>query len=546
VCDWIEEFLCHGPGDIQGEPLVLDEEFRAFIWRAYELYPKGHPLEGRRVYRRAVLSRPKGRAKSELAGALAVCEALGPVRFDGWDADGDPVGAPVQAAVVRCFATAEDQAGNTFDNALYMCENGAIWDEFEIDTGEKKITIGDWSTIVSTTSAATSKDGGKDTFDVFDETHLWTLPRLKQLHGTVTRNLLKRMKADGWCLETTTMFCPGEESVAEETFNAIEKAGGRLSGMLFDHRQAPDDLNVKDDEQLAAGLRYVYGAAASWTNIQGIIDDQFRNPTKREAEARRYFLNQPWSVAERFVLPSQWDAICEEGVEIPDRAEVVLAFDGSFNNDCTGIVAASIEETPILQVVELWERPPDLPLAVDYVVPRLEVMAALRAACKKWRVREIAADSYNWVHELQELAEEGLPAVEYSQQSAKMIPATKRLYDCITNVPETDEDGKHSVQKVRHNGDLRLRRHVLAATVKRDSRGVRVQKDPAHPMIKIDLCVCAIMAADRAWSAIDETPHVWSIAEEIEKLEAAARARGEVPEEDEIVHPGADRFIRIS
>ncbi|HEV8065631.1 MAG TPA: hypothetical protein VGP46_12390, partial [Acidimicrobiales bacterium] len=241
VCDWIETYLCHGPGDIQGEPIELDDEFRSFIWRAYELYPVGHPNEGRRIFRRAVFSRPKGRAKSELAGMISCAESLAPVRFDGWDARGEPVGRPITAPVIRCFATEEGQAGNTFDNCLYMMENGAVYDEYGgIDPGITRINLPDGGSIISTSSSATSKDGGKDTFDVFDETHLWTLPRLKSLHATVTRNLIKRKIADGWALETTTMFCPGEDSVAEET----HKSARDLTAVLFDHRQAAMDVDI--------------------------------------------------------------------------------------------------------------------------------------------------------------------------------------------------------------------------------------------------------------------------------------------------------------
>ena len=76
VIDWVETFLVHGPGDIEGEPIRLDDEFAAFIVRAYELNP-----DGLRRVRRAVLSRPKGRAKSELAAFLSIVEALGPCRF---------------------------------------------------------------------------------------------------------------------------------------------------------------------------------------------------------------------------------------------------------------------------------------------------------------------------------------------------------------------------------------------------------------------------------------------------------------------------------
>ena len=123
VCAWIETYLVHGPGDVQETPIELDDEFRTFIYRAYEVYPKAHPWAGRRVYPRAFLSRPKGRAKSELAGMLCCVEALGPVRFDGWRGN-KPIGAPVTSPIIKTLATEESQAGNTYDNALFMLQNG--------------------------------------------------------------------------------------------------------------------------------------------------------------------------------------------------------------------------------------------------------------------------------------------------------------------------------------------------------------------------------------------------------------------------------------
>src|SRR4051794_3844515 len=74
VCDWMETYLVHGPGDIEGRPLRLTDEQRAFLWRVYELRP-----DGRRRYRRAVYSRRKGVAKTELAAAISCAELLGPV-----------------------------------------------------------------------------------------------------------------------------------------------------------------------------------------------------------------------------------------------------------------------------------------------------------------------------------------------------------------------------------------------------------------------------------------------------------------------------------
>lgn len=493
MCDWIEEYLVHGPGDVQGTPIVLDVEFRAFIWRAYELYPKGHPLAGRRVYRRGVLSRPKGRAKSELAGMIASAEGLAEVRFDGWDARGNPVGRPIISPIVRCFATEEQQAGNTYDNVQYMLAEGKVFDEYPgIDVGLTRTFLPNGGEIVALSSAASSKDGGKDTFDVFDETHLWVLPRLKALHATVTRNLIKRRAADGWSLETSTMYAPGEDSVAEET----HKTAANLESVLFDHKQAPDDVDIDDDESLRSALEFVYGPAASWMDIDGIIGE-FRNPQNRESDNRRYWLNQPWTTEEKFVTPAQWDGCRDTDRTIPEGSPVVLSLDGSFNNDSTAVAVILVDERPHVDLVGCWERPEDAdPL---WEVDILDVEASIRAARLRWRVLELCADKYRWARTLQVLDDEGLVVAEFPQTASRMTPATKRLYDLLTTGGLT------------HSGDERLRRHVLNATVKNDARGYRLSKESKASGNKIDAAVAAVMGLDRAMfhAANQQHAHVY-------------------------------------
>lgn len=87
-----------------------------FIVGAYELDPR----TGRRKKSKVVYSAPKGCAKSETAGLLGVTESLGPVRCDGFDADGQPVGRPVRSPFVRALATEEKQSGNTFQNMAFV------------------------------------------------------------------------------------------------------------------------------------------------------------------------------------------------------------------------------------------------------------------------------------------------------------------------------------------------------------------------------------------------------------------------------------------
>jgi len=82
---WIEHYLVHGPGDVQGLPVELDDEFARFVLMAYRL----GPASGARRVRRSFLSRAKGRSKSGFAAMLACFEALGPARFHHWATRGE-------------------------------------------------------------------------------------------------------------------------------------------------------------------------------------------------------------------------------------------------------------------------------------------------------------------------------------------------------------------------------------------------------------------------------------------------------------------------
>ncbi len=189
IVDWLQTYACHGPGDVQGDPLdfAADPEVEQFIIDAYELDPE----TGCRIKSKVVYSAPKGRAKSETAGLLGVAEALAEVRFDGWGADGQPVGRPVRSPFIRCLATEEGQAGNTFQNIAYvMSEWGPDVhpDVYGGITGAKQyqsataLYMPGGGECRSSSSGAASKDGGKETFLVPDEVHLYVLRELRDMY----------------------------------------------------------------------------------------------------------------------------------------------------------------------------------------------------------------------------------------------------------------------------------------------------------------------------------------------------------------------------
>jgi phage terminase large subunit-like protein len=131
-------------------------------------------------------------------------------------------------------------------------------------------------------------------------------------------------------------------------------------------------------------------------------------------------------------------------------------------------------------------------------VPIAAVEDAIRAACRRWQVRQIVCDPFRWARTYQVLEDEGLPVVEFPQSPQRMVPATQRFYEAVIN------------RALTHSGDPRLTRHVDNCIVKVDGRGSRLAKDAKNSPRKIDLAVAAVMALDQAATVVDQPePNVY-------------------------------------
>jgi phage terminase large subunit-like protein len=156
-----------------------------------------------------------------------------------------------------------------------------------------------------------------------------------------------------------------------------------------------------------------------------------------------------------------------------------LAFDGSFNGDTSVITMATVDQRPHIDLVELWEP------SQMRQVPVVDVEQAIRQACRRWRVLEIAADPFRWARSLRSWTARGcrswVPAVP-----GRMTPATARFYEAVVN------------GQLTHSGDSRLARHVGNAVLREDARGARLAKERKDSPRRIDAAVAAVMAHDRA------------------------------------------------
>lgn len=212
-------------------------------------------------------------------------------------------------------------------------------------------------------------------------------------------------------------------------------------------------------------------------------------PKMREATFRRARLCQFVTETEGSFLPGDTWAALGTGEGIPDGAEVVLALDGSFSDDTTALLLATVATEPHFDPLAVWE-----PAEGDRV-PVAEVEDAIRAACRRWRVVEIIADPFRWTRTLQALESEGLPVVEFPHSPARLTAATGDLYAAAIN------------GKLTHSGDPVLARHVAAAVIREDPRGMRLDKrSRSRAARKIDLAACLVMAHSRATWRATHTP----------------------------------------
>ena len=68
--------------------------------------------------------------------------------------------------------------------------------------------------------------------------------------------------------------------------------------------------------------------------------------------------------SDQWMEPALWGTR-STGLAIPDGSEVCLALDGSFSQDSTALVAATVSTTPHLDVVGHWANPGDKEWRVD-------------------------------------------------------------------------------------------------------------------------------------------------------------------------------------
>ncbi len=500
----IEADLMVPTGTGAGVPLKLTTEQVDLIVAWYEV-----DGAGRFVHRRGAWRLPKKWGKSPLAAAVAYCELVGPVVFDRFDADGDPVGVAHPSPWVQIAACSEDQTDNTFLQLVEMLRDSPAVGRHGLDVGITRIQFrGRAGRIEPVTSAAGSREGQPITFCVLDETHSWT----RQNGGRALAAVLRRNAAPlgARTLETTNAFAPGEGSVAEGTHEAV--LGGRVGGVLYVAREAPaislESRDSIDRAELASALEAVYGDAAKgrggWADLERIADEFF-DPSNELADMARFYLNQIVAPSESLIDLTVWSQLVDADGRLVQGDTIALGFDGSDTGDATALFAC---RWPDFLVVPLgiWERPEQ---KSEWKVDRVEVDAVLRQTMAQFRVVRGYFDPPQWQTEIDGWSGEfGDAALRFPHASDQRIgPATERFATMV------------SERTLRHTGDPVLLRHLANGRrakcgAVRQSWWRPARKHAGRPIDAASAAICAVHALGDAVAKGDVSTEGPSVYEE--------------------------------
>ncbi|PRY56450.1 terminase large subunit [Glycomyces artemisiae] len=458
ICDLIEERCVFGPGDLRGEPAVIDAEKRALIYRMYEVYPKGHPKAGKRRFKRVCISLRKGTAKTEFAAWVAYVELHpeGPVRFAGWDAYGNPVGKPVKDPYIPMIAYTEEQTEELAYAALkVMCEESTDADLFD-PTMERITRTSGGGKALALAAAPNARDGARTTFQHADEPHRFVLPRLVKAWQTMLQNIPKRPLADPWSLSTTTAGASGEQSVAESEKEYAEKvAAGKAKDpqLFYFHREASARHDIETDEGLRAAIIEASGpVVAAWSDIDSIVSLYHQADTDK-AYFERVWLNRWVASANQAFNPERWKDLAAPRTVIAKGAQIALGFDGARWRDACGLVATHLE-TGHQWVTALWEKPEDY--KGEWEVLDEDVDAAVDAVFDQWNVVRFYADPPRFEANVSRWAGKYGPkkVLEWYTNRPKQIGQVMRAYRTAIDSGE-----------LTHSGDPDLARHIANARV---------------------------------------------------------------------------------
>jgi hypothetical protein len=496
VLGWTHEYLRQPDGPDAGEPWDYTDEQARFIlwWFAIDEL-------GRWLYRYGMLRRVKGWGKDPVGATLMATEFVGPCRFGGWDANGDPVAVPHAAAWVLTTAVAKDQTRNTMTLFPGLFSDAAL-DEYSIDLGKELLYAHRGRCrLEAVTSSPRALEGPRSTFTLKNETQHWLAGNEgHEMAKVIARNATKSRDGAARVLAISNAHEPGENSDAEhdyEAWQAIEQGKSRAKGFLYDSLEAPPEIDLAVELQLRAGLRCARGDS-TWLNIDRHVEEIY-DPRNSVSTSRRFYLNQMVAAEDAWIAPHEWDQLAIEVAtsrgEAIDPVEfgqmIALGGDWSLTDDHSALMGCRISDGYVF-TIGVWD-----PAEYDGEAPRELIDDVVQSTFEAYNVVAYFSDLHpfeSYVDKWAQLFRQRLK-VKASEKHAVAWDMRGRTKDTTYEIERLHTDIVE--QAFRHDGNLVVRQHFHNARRRPNNFGVTVGKETRESPRKID-SVPAVMLARTA------------------------------------------------
>jgi hypothetical protein len=460
------------------------------------------------VYRRSLLVGPQKLGKGPLVAAHVCVEGVGPALFAGWAkrndvydcADhgcrcgweypyevGEPKGMPWATPLIQITAYSEEQTGNIYDALRPMIELGPLSDVIR-KTGEEFIRLPNDGRIDTVTSSAQSRLGQRITFAPQDEVGLWNKTNgMTKVADTQYRGLAGM---GGRASLTSNAWDPAEMSVAQQQFESKAK------DIYRQFRQPPSNLSYSNKVERRRIHRFVYADVlkqnGGHVDLDGIESEAADLIERDLPQAERFFGNKLVAGSDTWIASKKWDERFLPAALLKDGEQITLGFDGSVNEDSTGLMGCRISDGCLFKL-GLWEKPIGIE-GEGWQVSVGEVDARVASIFKKFDVVRMYCDPPFWHDSIDRWASEfGEKVVVqwWTNRSRAMVAALDRFHTAVMT------------GQLFHDGDADLKRHMMNAKVKITRDGVLIRKDRPGSPNKIDLDICAALAYEARGDAIE-------------------------------------------
>ncbi|MGH8875783.1 MAG: terminase [Stackebrandtia sp.] len=511
VLAWTAAYLHQPDGPDAGNPWrATSEQVRHVLWW-YAI-----DEAGRFLYRRSILRRSKGWGKDPVAAVLSLVELLGPCRYGGRNAQGQPVAVPHPSPWVQIAATSEAQTVNTMSLILAMLEYGSLADDYSLDVG-KTLIYSPGGRLHAVTSSPRSLEGPRPSYVVLGEPQNWLPSNGGQaMAEVIRRNLGKSRDGSARSTEIGNAHLPGEDSVAEKSYEAwlsVVEGRSRDTGILYDSREAPPEVDMSDPESLRAGLAAAYGDS-HWVDLDRVIGEIW-DPATPPSVSRRYYLNHVTAAEDAWTTAHEWD-VCETTDRIQPGDAVTVGFDGSRSDDATALVICRVDDG-LCDLAAVWEKP-DGPAGDDWQVPRDQVDAMVDHLIATYDVAAMYCDVAYWESYIDTWSLRYADTLRHKATAKSLVGWDMRSHakEFVTRGAENTLSAIVD-ETLKHTGHPILRRHVLNARRRPNRWGLSFGKESRNSARKVDalaaLCLARIARADvlSAGAGRQRTGDVWAL-----------------------------------